>query len=58
MLKLSLAGGCDLSKTKWLSKNYEQFSTVDGELKLCHFLASVVDTTLTLTLIEKPGKGL
>ena len=51
MFKPSLGGGCDLSKTKWLSKNYEQFSALDGEIKFCRFPASVVNTTLTLTLI-------
>lgn len=43
MSKPSLAGRCDLIKTKWLSKNYEQFSAVDGEITLYHFSASVVN---------------
>lgn len=51
MFKPSLAGGCDLGKSKLLSKNDEQFSTVDGEIKLCSFSASVRNTTLTLTLV-------
>jgi len=51
MFKPSLAEGGDFSKTKWLSRSYEQFYAVGGEIKLCHFSASVVNTTLTLTLI-------